>query len=128
MTVTRGGRASSVTALRFDGEALWALDQTALPWREQELRLCSASHVAEAIRRLSIRGAPLIGVAAAYGVALELARDPTAAALERACGVLRDAWPTAVNLAAAVDRVQRAAAAASHGARAAAALKEAQLI
>jgi methylthioribose-1-phosphate isomerase len=109
MTVTRGGRAPSVTALRFDGEALWALDQTALPWREQELRLCSASHVADAIRRLSIRGAPLIGVAAAYGVALELTRDPQPQALARACELLRGARPTAVNLSRAVDRVRAAA-------------------
>ena len=43
--------------------------------------------MAEAIRTLAIRGAPLIGVAAAYGIALELARDPSPATLERACRV-----------------------------------------
>lgn len=57
--------------------------------------------MAEAIRRLAIRGAPLIGVAAAYGVAL----DPSA----EACAVLKAARPTAVNLAYAVDRVSAAA-------------------
>jgi methylthioribose-1-phosphate isomerase len=51
---------------------LRALDQTALPFEERELELRSADEVAEAIRRLAIRGAPLIGVAAAYGVALEV--------------------------------------------------------
>ena len=93
-------------ALRFADGVLWALDQTQLPWREQELNLRTAEEVAEAIRRLSIRGAPLIGVAAAYGVALELARDPDS--LERACATLREARPTAVNLAHAVDRVRNA--------------------
>lgn len=87
-----------------------ALDQTRLPWEEHELRLQDAAAVAEAIRRLAIRGAPLIGVAGAYGVALELARDPSAGALERARAILRDARPTAVNLAHAVDRVCAAAA------------------
>ena len=89
-----------MTALRFADGILWALDQTELPWRETELELRGADDVVDALRRLSIRGAPLIGVAAAYGVALELARDPDA--LERACAVLVAARPTAVNLAHAV--------------------------
>jgi methylthioribose-1-phosphate isomerase len=97
-----------VMALRFDGGALHAIDQTELPWRERELELRTAHEVAEAIRRLAIRGAPLIGVAAAYGVALELARDPSPEGLERACQTLRTARPTAVNLSAAVDRVRSA--------------------
>jgi methylthioribose-1-phosphate isomerase len=58
--------------------------------------------VADAIQRLCIRGAPLIGVAAGYGLALELARDPHG--LERASRLLRAARPTAVNLAHAPDR------------------------
>jgi methylthioribose-1-phosphate isomerase len=126
MTVTRGER-RPVIALRFDGEALWALDQTVLPWHEQELRLQSAQQVAEAIRRLSIRGAPLIGVAAGYGVALELARDPRPHVLARACELLRGARPTAVNLSYAVDRV-RAAALAAEDDMHAAALAEAAAI
>src|SRR5580704_14188495 len=90
----------SVVALRFDGGALWAIDQSELPWRELELELRSAEDVAAAIRRLAIRGAPLIGVAAAYGVALELARDPSADALGRARHILRQPPPTAGNLRA----------------------------
>ena len=66
-----------MVALRFEDGVLRAIDQTELPWRERELELRSAEEVAIAIRRLPIRGAPLIGVAAAYGVALELIRDPT---------------------------------------------------
>jgi methylthioribose-1-phosphate isomerase len=97
-----------VVALRYERDALWAIDQTKLPGEERELELHTAQEVADAIRRLEIRGAPLIGVAAAYGIALELARDPEA--LERACQTLRSARPTAVNLFGAVDRVQRAVA------------------
>ena len=116
----------TLVAVRFDrtADVLYALDQTALPWREHELKLRSASEVAEAIKRLSIRGAPLIGVAAAYGLALELAREPDS--LQRAARLLKSVRPTAVNLAYAVDRV---AAAAAHAADPAArALAEAEAI
>jgi methylthioribose-1-phosphate isomerase len=132
MTATRPTR-TSLVAIRFDGGSLRAIDQTELPWRERLLELRSAEEVADAIRRLAIRGAPLIGVAAAYGVALELARDPTPQALDRAVSLLRDARPTAVNLSYAVDRVVRAVdvARAAGGATAdphAAALAEARAI
>ncbi len=113
-------------ALRFDRGALWAVDQTLLPWRELELELRGADDVAEAIKRLSIRGAPLIGVAAGYGLALELARDPRA--LQRASETLRQARPTAVNLAHAVDRVRSAVRQAPPGEEATAALVEARAI
>jgi methylthioribose-1-phosphate isomerase len=113
--------------LRFAGGALWALDQTQLPWRERELGLRSAADVAGALRRLSIRGAPLIGVAAAYGVALELFRDRDG--LHRACDTLVAARPTAVNLVHAVQRVRIAAAATPVGPeRAEAALAEARAL
>jgi methylthioribose-1-phosphate isomerase len=107
MATTRA-RPASVVALRFDGTALWAIDQTALPWDERRLELRTAEDVAAAIRCLAIRGAPLIGVAAAYGIVLELTRDPSLAALDRACTLLRSARPTAVNLAWAVDRMREA--------------------
>ncbi len=87
-----------VVALRFDGDALVVLDQTQLPWRERYLRLTSSEQVADAIRRLAVRGAPMIGVAAAYAMAL----DPHPE-------LLKAARPTAVNLARAVDRVAAAA-------------------
>jgi methylthioribose-1-phosphate isomerase len=126
MATTRAAP-TSVVALRFDGVALWAIDQTELPWRERELELRTAEEVAEAIRRLAIRGAPLIGVAGAYGIVLELARDPSAEALDRARDILRGARPTAVNLSAAVDRVHQKASAAATD-RLAAALEEAHQI
>ena len=92
-----------------------------------QLPLRGADEVAAAIRRLSIRGAPLIGVAAGYGVALALVRDPDG--LDDACATLIAARPTAVNLAHAVDRVRAAALAAPPGeARGAAALDEARAL
>ena len=115
-----------MSALRFDGEVLRAIDQTALPWQERELELRSAEQVADAIRRLCIRGAPLIGVAAGYGIALELARDPQA--LQRASDTLANARPTAVNLTYAVQRVRAAVVVAPSGHEAAAALAEARAI
>jgi methylthioribose-1-phosphate isomerase len=114
-------------AVRYDDGVLWALDQTQLPWREVELELRGADDVVAAIRRLSIRGAPLIGVAAAYGLALELARDPDA--LDRAGKALVAARPTAVNLAHAVERVRAAAERANPGEpRARAALAQARAL
>jgi S-methyl-5-thioribose-1-phosphate isomerase len=67
------------------------------------IRLTGAADTADAIRRLAVRGAPLIGIAAAYGLAMEVARDPDA--LERAAALLAGARPTARNLGWAVERV-----------------------
>jgi methylthioribose-1-phosphate isomerase len=115
-------------AVSFDGRSLRALDQTLLPWEERDLVLDNAEAVAHAIKRLAIRGAPLIGVAAAYGVVAELVREPTETALQRACETLRDARPTAVNLAYAVERVRAAAAEAAGDQLIAAVLDEARAI
>jgi len=125
MTATTGHR---VVALRWNRTALRALDQTELPFNERELELTTAADVAQAIKRLSIRGAPLIGVAGGYGLALELQRDPSDASLESASKLLREARPTAVNLARAVDRVTAAARGAPTADRAAIALAEARAI
>ncbi len=92
-----------ISPLRWDGEALHILDQTRLPAEEVVITLHGAADTAEAIRRLAVRGAPLIGVAAAYGLAMEVARDP--AALEPAAALLAGARPTARNLSWAVERV-----------------------
>jgi methylthioribose-1-phosphate isomerase len=125
---TRPRQTHPVVALRLDGATLLALDQTALPFTEHELALQTAAEVAEAIKRLSIRGAPLIGVAGGYGLALELHRDPSDASLASASKLLREARPTAVNLARAVDRVTEAARTAPTADRAAVALAEARAI
>jgi len=81
------------------------LDQRRLPSEEVELVCCSATEVAAAIRTLAVRGAPAIGVAAAYGYALAAARGED---LEAAAAVLGAARPTAVNLSWALGEVRRA--------------------
>lgn len=117
-----------VVALRWDGRTLSVLDQTLLPAREAWLALTGAEDTAAAIRRLSVRGAPLIGMVAAYGLAMEVTREPGLGALERGADVLSGARPTAVNLAWAVERVRAAALAAGPVSMAAAARAEAEAI
>src|SRR5439155_177646 len=73
------------------------IDQPAVPDEARWLELRFAAEAAAAIRRLAVRGAPLIGVVAGWALAVELERDP--AGLERAAAQLRAARPTAVNLA-----------------------------
>jgi methylthioribose-1-phosphate isomerase len=103
--------------LRWDGERLHVLDQTLLPAREEVLELNGADDTAAAIARLAVRGAPLIGVAAAYGLAMAVAGD--AGAVDAAADRLAGARPTARNLAWAVERVRAAAhAGGAHAARA----------
>jgi methylthioribose-1-phosphate isomerase len=118
----------TIRALRWDGRRLSVLDQTRLPRDEVWLELDGASDTAGAIRRLAVRGAPLIGVAAAFGLAMEIARRPDAEAVEHAAAQLRGARPTAVNLARAVDRVRSAALSVGATRMAAAAQAEAQRI
>jgi len=81
------------------------LDQRRLPGEEAWLELSSAADVAEAIKTLAVRGAPAIGVAAAYGVAVEARRGAGPAQLRRVAAMLGQARPTAVNLAWAVRRI-----------------------
>ena len=114
--------------LRWDGTRLHVLDQTLLPAREEVLVLASAEDTARAIERLSVRGAPLIGVAAAFGLAMEVAREPSLGALERGAERLATCRPTARNLAWAVERVRTAALAAGPVRLAGAARAEAEEI
>jgi methylthioribose-1-phosphate isomerase len=81
--------------VRLEPDAVVVLDQRRLPAEEVELRLASAAEVAEAIRTLAVRGAPAIGVAAAYGLALAAVRGED---LREAEAVLAASRPTAVNL------------------------------
>lgn len=90
-----------IRPLFWDGDSLRILDQTSLPTRERYLRCATPQAVARTIRELRVRGAPLIGIAAAYGMAL------AKGSLEEAARVLVAARPTAVNLAWAVNRVLR---------------------
>ncbi|WP_086872008.1 S-methyl-5-thioribose-1-phosphate isomerase [Streptomyces viridochromogenes] len=102
-------RPAEIPAIRWDerpeGPVVVLLDQTKLPAEEVELVCTDASVLVEAIRSLAVRGAPLLGIAGAYGVALAAARgfDVDAAADE-----LAGARPTAVNLALGVRRARDA--------------------
>jgi methylthioribose-1-phosphate isomerase len=89
--------------VRLEEEVVVLLDQRRLPGEEVELRCRSASEVAAAIRSLAIRGAPAIGIAAAYGYALAVARGEDA---EKAYDELVSARPTAVNLRWALDELR----------------------
>lgn len=82
------------------------LDQTRLPHAEAWVRLETLEAVTAAIRTMQVRGAPLIGITAAYGLALALRDHADDARLEYAAGQLLGSRPTAVNLRAAVDRVR----------------------
>jgi methylthioribose-1-phosphate isomerase len=95
-------------AVSFERNRLRILDQTLLPHRFVYLYPKSAAEVAVIIKRLAVRGAPAIGVAAAYGLAVEARRLPDgrlAGGLRRAAHTLISARPTAVNLKWAVVRV-----------------------
>ena len=87
--------------LRWDDGVLLVLDQRALPAEETWVRCETPEQVAECIRTLAVRGAPAIGLAAAYGIALAGDDDPAGAAQ-----LLRETRPTAVNLGWAIDRAR----------------------
>ena len=81
-----------------DVRAVDIIDQTVLPHAYRILRLASLEDAAHAIRAMQVRGAPLIGVTAAYGLALALAQRPDDASLNAALATLAATRPTAVNL------------------------------
>ncbi len=81
-----------------DGESVEIIDQAKLPWEFVVAKLATLDDAAAAIRDMQVRGAPLIGVAAAYGLCLGLRRDASDAGLLRASSVLEATRPTAVNL------------------------------
>jgi methylthioribose-1-phosphate isomerase len=105
--------------------AVGVVDQSVLPHRFETRKLASVAAVEHAIRTMIVRGAPLIGVAGAYGLALALRSDPSDAALAAAQAQLVAARPTAVNLRWALDRLRALVAALPPGQRAAAAWAEA---
>jgi methylthioribose-1-phosphate isomerase len=90
--------------IRLEDGAVVVLDQRRLPDEEVELRCASSAEVAEAIRTLAVRGAPAIGIAAAYGYALASRRGED---LDAAVATLTAARPTAVNLAWALAEMRR---------------------
>ena len=98
--------AQPIASLRRDGDGLTILDQVRLPWSTVERHLATLEDVAEAISTMRVRGAPLIGCTAAFGVAVALSGGlADDAALDHALAVLRATRPTAVNLAWALNRM-----------------------
>jgi methylthioribose-1-phosphate isomerase len=96
----------SIRAVLWQGDALRLLDQRRLPHEESYVDCNTAGEVATAIHDLVVRGAPAIGIAAAWGVVLAAQREPKR--LDAALALLRAARPTAVNLMWALDRMRRA--------------------
>jgi methylthioribose-1-phosphate isomerase len=99
------GRHTRTIWLEPDGWSVGVIDQTALPHRFATIRLTTLDDVAHAIASMQVRGAPLIGAAAAYGVCLALRVDASDEALERAYAVLLATRPTAINLKWALDEM-----------------------
>jgi methylthioribose-1-phosphate isomerase len=91
-----------------DGVTVGTIDQTLLPHRYVTIRLESGEDAARAIKTMQVRGAPLIGAVAAYGMALALRQDASDAALERAYALLLATRPTAINLKWALDEMMAA--------------------
>src|SRR5271154_5779993 len=88
-----------------DGWSVRLFDQTKLPWSLEILRLTDVAGAAHAIRSMQVRGAPLIGAVAAYGLCLALRKDAGTAAMERDAAMLAETRPTAVNLRWAIERM-----------------------
>jgi len=111
-----------------DGWTVGIIDQTVLPHRFETRSLKTVDDAAEAILTMRVRGAPLIGATAAYGVALAVRADPSDESLERACDALYRTRPTAVNLRWALDEMRRALANQPHDRRAGIAYERARAI
>ncbi|PKO25269.1 MAG: S-methyl-5-thioribose-1-phosphate isomerase [Betaproteobacteria bacterium HGW-Betaproteobacteria-8] len=109
-------------------EAVHIIDQSQLPHRFHTLRLDNVSAMAHAIKSMQLRGAPLIGAAAAYGMALAMRAEGSDDNLDRAAAELLASRPTAVNLAWAVQRMLHCLQPLLPGQRHAAAMREAAAI
>jgi methylthioribose-1-phosphate isomerase len=103
-----------IPTLSYAAGVLTAIDQRILPREERYMRLDTAEAVSDAIRTLAVRGAPAIGIAAAYGVAVEARRREPGADMEtlravvsEAVGKLASSRPTAYNLFSCLDRVKK---------------------
>jgi methylthioribose-1-phosphate isomerase len=94
--------------LEPDGRSVAAVDQTKLPHEFVVARITSCDSAADAIRSMLVRGAPLIGATAAYGVALAMRADGSDAALDRAYATLIATRPTAINLKWALEEMKTA--------------------
>ncbi|MEN6587505.1 MAG: S-methyl-5-thioribose-1-phosphate isomerase [Sulfuricella sp.] len=111
-----------------DGVAIEIIDQTRLPHEFVTVRLENLHDTALAIRNMLVRGAPLIGATAAYGVALAMSDDASDQGLEHACDTLAATRPTAINLRWALARMKNLLSPVPPSQRAALAWKEAGAI
>jgi methylthioribose-1-phosphate isomerase len=102
------GKPTRTIWVESDGAAVGVIDQTLLPHRFATLRLATLEDAARAIKTMQVRGAPLIGAAAAYGVWLALRADASDEGLERAYAMLLATRPTAINLKWALDEMMAA--------------------
>jgi methylthioribose-1-phosphate isomerase len=99
------GKATRSIWVEPDRWSVGVIDQTALPHRFATARLATLDEAAHAIRAMLIRGAPLIGATAAYGICLALRADASDESLERAYAMLIATRPTAINLKWALDEM-----------------------
>jgi methylthioribose-1-phosphate isomerase len=102
-----GGKAFRTIWPGSDAASVQIIDQTRLPHEFEIVSIKTASEAARAIKDMQVRGAPLIGVTAAYGLALAMRAGPSDANLDTACAVLAAARPTAVNLQWALAAMRR---------------------
>ena len=119
------GKAMRTIWVKPEGWPVEIIDQTALPHAVKIVALKTCDDAAYAIQAMLVRGAPLIGVTAAYGVALAMREDPSDANLGEAITTLASQRPTAVNLRWALDEMRRALGSVSEADRARAAFKQA---
>src|SRR5262245_8887552 len=93
--------------LNPDGWSVEIIDQTRLPHRFETLTLRTAEDAARAIKTMQVRGAPLIGAAAAYGLCLALRDDASDEGVDRAIAFLAEQRPTAINLRWALEEMRK---------------------
>jgi methylthioribose-1-phosphate isomerase len=93
--------------LRPDGWSVEIIDQTQLPHRFVTMSLTTCAEAAYAIKSMQVRGAPLIGATAAYGVCLALREDASDATLDRTIAMLAEQRPTAINLRWALEEMRK---------------------
>src|SRR5215470_15414642 len=102
------GKAYRTIWLADDGWSVEIIDQTRLPHALVVIPLKSMEDAARAILTMQVRGAPLIGATAAYGLAMAIRQDPSDEAIDRAIAFLAKQQPTAVNLRWALEEMRRA--------------------
>jgi methylthioribose-1-phosphate isomerase len=119
------GKQTRTIWVESDGAAVGVIDQTLLPHRFATVRLATLDDAARAIKTMQVRGAPLIGAAAAYAVWLALRADASDEGLERAYATLLATRPTAINLKWALEEMMAAVRNRPRGERVEAAMRRA---